>query len=57
MTLVFQCFPVEAAWDSSLKPPPMGTGTARCYSMDVFRNLGLMNSCMSPLNAQKLSPF
>ncbi|KAF2111020.1 hypothetical protein BDV96DRAFT_500396 [Lophiotrema nucula] len=44
MTLIFQCFPVEAAWDSALRPPPFGTGTAKCYSMTIFRNLGLMNS-------------
>ncbi|KAF2263578.1 hypothetical protein CC78DRAFT_568907 [Lojkania enalia] len=44
MTLIFQCYPVEAAWDSSLRPPPFGTGDAKCYSMTIFRNLGLMNS-------------
>lgn len=43
-TLIFQCFPVEAAWDSSLRPAPMGTGTAHCYSNTTFRNIGLMNS-------------
>lgn len=46
-TLIFQCVPVEAAWDYSLRPPPFGTGDAKCYSMTVFRNLGLMNSCES----------
>ncbi|KAF2274319.1 uncharacterized protein EI97DRAFT_125978 [Westerdykella ornata] len=46
MTLIFQCVPVQAAWDMSLRPPPLGTGDAKCYSMAVFRNLGLMNSCM-----------
>lgn len=45
MTLIFQCLPVEAAWDSTLRPPPFGTGNAKCYSMTIFRNLGLMNSC------------
>ncbi|ORX97794.1 hypothetical protein BCR34DRAFT_607135 [Clohesyomyces aquaticus] len=44
MTLIFQCFPVAAAWDSALRPPPYGTGNAKCYSMTIFRNLGLMNS-------------
>ncbi|KAF2186463.1 hypothetical protein K469DRAFT_630246 [Zopfia rhizophila CBS 207.26] len=33
-----------AAWDIRLRPPPFGTGDAKCYSMEVFRNLGLMNS-------------
>jgi hypothetical protein len=45
MTLIFQCLPVEAAWDGRLRPPPFGTGTAKCYNMTIFRNLGLMNSC------------
>ncbi|KAF2748441.1 hypothetical protein M011DRAFT_400844 [Sporormia fimetaria CBS 119925] len=46
-TLIFQCLPVQAAWDPSLKPPPLGTGTAKCYSMETFRNLGLMNSAFN----------
>ncbi|KAL6704698.1 hypothetical protein ACN47E_007980 [Coniothyrium glycines] len=46
-TLIFQCLPVEAAWDISLRPPPFGNGTAKCYSLDVFRNLGLMNSAFN----------
>lgn len=45
MSLIFQCFPVAAAWDYRLRPPPLGTGSAQCYSTTVFRNLGLMNSC------------
>ncbi|KAH7120910.1 hypothetical protein B0J11DRAFT_51864 [Dendryphion nanum] len=44
LTLIFQCLPVEAAWDYRLRPPPFGFGTAKCYDMIVFRNLGLMNS-------------
>ncbi|OAG02010.1 uncharacterized protein CC84DRAFT_1046309, partial [Paraphaeosphaeria sporulosa] len=43
-TLIFQCFPVEAAWDSSLRPAPLGTGSAHCFNNTTFRNLGLMNS-------------
>ncbi|KAF2032839.1 hypothetical protein EK21DRAFT_59821 [Setomelanomma holmii] len=43
-TLVFQCLPIKAAWDVSIRPPPFGTGTAKCYSTETFRNLGLMNS-------------
>ncbi|OAL04682.1 hypothetical protein IQ06DRAFT_374056 [Phaeosphaeriaceae sp. SRC1lsM3a] len=43
-SLVWQCLPVAAAWDYSLRPPPLGTGSAKCYSNIVFRNLGLMNS-------------
>ncbi|KAF2662041.1 hypothetical protein K491DRAFT_710453 [Lophiostoma macrostomum CBS 122681] len=44
MTLIFQCYPIQATWDLSLRPPPFGTGTAKCYSLTIFRNLGLMNS-------------
>jgi hypothetical protein len=44
MTLIFHCLPVQASWDSRLLPPPFGNGTAKCYSLDIFRNLGLMNS-------------
>ncbi|KAF2708167.1 hypothetical protein K504DRAFT_534812 [Pleomassaria siparia CBS 279.74] len=47
MTLVFQCIPVQAAWDASLRPPPFGTGTAKCYSNVIFRNLGMMNSAFN----------
>ncbi|KAH7406684.1 hypothetical protein DE146DRAFT_399776 [Phaeosphaeria sp. MPI-PUGE-AT-0046c] len=43
-SLVWQCLPVAAAWDYSLRPPPFGTGSAKCYSTSVFRDLGLMNS-------------
>ncbi|KAF1846117.1 uncharacterized protein K460DRAFT_239927, partial [Cucurbitaria berberidis CBS 394.84] len=43
-TLIFQCLPVQAAWDTRLRPPPVGTGDAKCYNLTIFRNLGLMNS-------------
>jgi hypothetical protein len=43
-TLVFQCLPIQGAWNTSLRPPPFGTGTAKCYTNDTFRNIGLMNS-------------
>jgi hypothetical protein len=44
-SLIFQCLPFEASWNYALRGPPLGTGTAKCYSNTVFRNLGLMNSC------------
>lgn len=44
-SLIFQCLPLEAIWNYTLRPPPLGTGTAKCYSNTIFRNLGLMNSC------------
>ncbi|KAL9081248.1 MAG: hypothetical protein Q9157_000223 [Trypethelium eluteriae] len=43
-TLLFQCIPVSAAWDSSLRPPPFGHGTAKCYSLTIFRDIGVFNS-------------
>ncbi|KAF1916615.1 hypothetical protein BDU57DRAFT_238510 [Ampelomyces quisqualis] len=48
-SLVWQCLPVAAAWDYSLRPPPFGTGNARCYNTDVFKSLGLMNSILNIL--------
>jgi hypothetical protein len=54
LTLILQCLPVEAVWNMALRPPPLGTGTAKCYSMTIFRNLGLMNSCKHPKRANSL---
>jgi hypothetical protein len=34
---------VAAAWDVDLLPPPMGTGTAKCFSGDTFDRIGLFN--------------
>lgn len=45
--LIFQCLPVRAAWDYTLRPPPLGTGSAKCYSDDTFRDLGLVNSAFN----------
>ncbi|KAF1942405.1 hypothetical protein EJ02DRAFT_489133 [Clathrospora elynae] len=35
---------IAGAWDNTVRPPPLGTGTGKCYSNEVFLNLGLMNS-------------
>ncbi|KAF2840995.1 hypothetical protein M501DRAFT_902028, partial [Patellaria atrata CBS 101060] len=43
-TLIFQCTPVSAAWNYSLRAP---TGTARCFTMLQYRNIGLMNSSIN----------
>jgi len=43
-TIIFNCIPIQAAWDTSLRPPPFGVGDAQCFSMDTFRNIGLTNS-------------
>lgn len=47
MTLILQCIPVQAAWDTTLRPPPLGTGTAKCYSLAIFRDIGLFNSSIN----------
>ncbi|KAF2494293.1 hypothetical protein BU16DRAFT_512732 [Lophium mytilinum] len=47
MTLIFQCIPVQAAWNTTLRPPPMGFGTAKCYSKTIFRDIGLFNSSIN----------
>ena len=44
LTLIFQCLPIRASWDASLRPPPFGTGNAKCYTTTTFRNIGMMNS-------------
>lgn len=40
---IFQCVPVEAAWDVRLRPPPLGTGTAECFDGKTFSRIGLFN--------------
>lgn len=39
-TLIFQCLPVHAAWDFTLREAP---GT-KCFSMPLFRDIGVFNS-------------
>jgi hypothetical protein len=38
--------PVQAAWDVRLRPPPLGTGNAKCFSNITFRNIGVFNGGM-----------
>jgi len=40
-TLVFQCWPIEAAWDFTVRP------TSRCFSTDTFRSIGLFNGSIN----------
>ncbi|CAK1357409.1 hypothetical protein CB0940_07853 [Cercospora beticola] len=40
-TLVFQCWPIKAAWDFAARQ------TASCFSNDTFSAIGLMNSCIN----------
>ncbi|OGM48473.1 hypothetical protein ABOM_002388 [Aspergillus bombycis] len=41
MTLIFQCLPVRAAWDFSLRQ------NARCYSMKTYLAIGEFNSAIN----------
>ncbi|PMD44631.1 hypothetical protein L207DRAFT_579565 [Hyaloscypha variabilis F] len=43
-TLIFQCLPVRAIWESELQPP---LGNARCYSTNVYRSIGLFNGSIN----------
>lgn len=45
---IWQCFPAQAVWDVRLRPPPEGTGTAKCVSRGAFRKIGLFNGGMQP---------
>ncbi|KAF2748573.1 hypothetical protein M011DRAFT_399755 [Sporormia fimetaria CBS 119925] len=42
-TLICQCENPRAVWDVRLRPPPEGTGTAKCFNRYTFRNIGLFN--------------
>ncbi|KAJ4288002.1 hypothetical protein N0V90_012018 [Kalmusia sp. IMI 367209] len=44
MAIIFQCIPVRAAYDLALKPP---YGNAKCYPIDVFKNIGVFNSSIN----------
>jgi hypothetical protein len=44
---IFQCIPVQAGWDLHLRPPPVGAGDARCFSRQVFAQIGLFNSIVN----------
>lgn len=41
---MFQCIPIAAAWDTRLRPPPIGTGTARCFTIQTFSQIGMFNT-------------
>lgn len=46
-SLVFGCVPIAANWNFALRPPPIGTGSARCLSLTTYRNIALVNSSKS----------
>ncbi|KAH9882067.1 hypothetical protein J1614_001239 [Plenodomus biglobosus] len=42
--IVFQCSPVAAGYDYTLRPP---MGTAKCYNATIFKNVGVFNSSVN----------
>ncbi|KZM18934.1 hypothetical protein ST47_g9930 [Ascochyta rabiei] len=46
---MFQCVPVAAAWDTRLRPPPIGKGSAKYFSMQTFGQIGMFNSIINIL--------
>jgi hypothetical protein len=42
LAIILQCNPVAAGYDITLRAP---TGTGTCYSPDIFKNVGVFNSC------------
>lgn len=45
--IIFQYRPVAAAWNFSLRPPPLGTGTGKCMDINVFGKIGVFNSSIN----------
>jgi hypothetical protein len=42
LAIILQCKPVAAGYDLTLRPP---TGTGTCYGIDIFKKVGVFNSC------------
>ncbi|KAL1652991.1 hypothetical protein SLS61_004612 [Didymella pomorum] len=42
--IIFQCTPVAAGWDYTLRPP---IGTGKCYDATIFKNVGVFNSSVN----------
>ncbi|KAF9694315.1 hypothetical protein EKO04_007413 [Ascochyta lentis] len=42
--IIFQCTPVAAGWDYTLRPP---TGNGKCYDATIFKNVGVFNSSVN----------
>ncbi|KAF2126638.1 hypothetical protein P153DRAFT_359602 [Dothidotthia symphoricarpi CBS 119687] len=41
------CVGTLAAWDLRLRPPPLGSGTAKCFNSQTFTAIGLMNTIVT----------
>ncbi|KAJ6196215.1 hypothetical protein J3E72DRAFT_396138 [Bipolaris maydis] len=50
LRLILQCVPISAGWNYSLRPPPLGVGNAKCYSLGTFRKIGLFNGVIHILS-------
>ncbi|KAI1507882.1 hypothetical protein Ptr86124_013136 [Pyrenophora tritici-repentis] len=46
---IWACLPIEASWNFSLRPPPLGNGTARCFSKRTFGDIALFNAMINCL--------
>ncbi|KAF2036233.1 hypothetical protein EK21DRAFT_106337 [Setomelanomma holmii] len=44
---IFSYISVRATWDTRLRPPPIGQGDAKCFSREVFAQIGLFNSIVN----------
>ncbi|KAF3044530.1 hypothetical protein E8E11_008868 [Didymella keratinophila] len=44
LAIIFQCTPVAAGWDYTLRPP---SGTGKCYDAIIFKNVGVFNSSVN----------
>jgi hypothetical protein len=42
--VIFQCSPVRAGWDITMRPP---TGTAKCIEPNTYTNIGMLNSAIN----------
>ncbi|KAF2279120.1 uncharacterized protein EI97DRAFT_371657 [Westerdykella ornata] len=46
-SLIFGCVPIAANWDFTLRPPPIGTGNAKCMEITTYRNIAVTNSVIN----------
>ncbi|ORY11144.1 hypothetical protein BCR34DRAFT_514285 [Clohesyomyces aquaticus] len=46
-SLILSCTPIQANWKFELRPPPVGTGTARCLDFPTFRAMAMTNTIIN----------
>ncbi|KAF1834516.1 hypothetical protein BDW02DRAFT_630296 [Decorospora gaudefroyi] len=44
---IFSCIPITAIWDFRLRPPPMGSGNAKCLSNITFSQIAFFNTVVN----------